>query len=121
MRFLWFILIILFFPVVSWCQLIDNYDTCRTQVYYQFIGNSNNDTKIVKARTVQDNGVIGVGYLKQGTNQDALVIKQDKDGRVIWQKTFGDANHDEQCTDWREMTDRKLLVTGVARNKTSFL
>lgn len=119
MRLLCTLLVILFIPAVSWCQLINNYDTCRTQVYYQIIGNSNNDTKIVKARTVQDHGVLGVGYLKQGTNQDALIIKHDKDGRVIWQKIFGDANHDELCTDWREMTDRKLLVTGVAKNKTS--
>ncbi|MFN8243015.1 MAG: gliding motility-associated C-terminal domain-containing protein [Ferruginibacter sp.] len=111
------ILLVTLFPLLSRGQLIENYDTCRTQTYYQYIGNAASETHLEKARTVQDNGIINAGYIRQGTSQNALIIKQDVQGRVIWQKEYGTAGYDEKFTDWRELPNRELLAGGVAKNK----
>jgi hypothetical protein len=100
-------------------QLVDNYDTCRTQVYYQYIGNAAKETHIEKSRTVQDNGIINAGYLKQGVSQNALIIKQNSLGQVIWQKEFGNAVYDEKFTDWRELPNRQLVVAGITKNRAT--
>ena len=119
MRTLFLFLIVAFTPLLSMGQLLDNYDTCRTQTYYQYIGNAVEETHLEKARTVQDNGIINAGYLKQGASQDALIIKQNTLGQVIWQKEYGNAAYDEKFTDWRELPNRQLLVGGITKNRAT--
>lgn len=119
MRTFLLLLVVFFAPLLSMCQLLDNYDTCRTHVYYQNIGSAVKETHIEKARTVQDNGIINAGYSKQAGNKDAIIIKQNINGQVIWQKEYGDAAYDEQFTDWRELPNRQLLLGGIAKNRST--
>lgn len=119
MRALLLFLLVVITPLIPVCQLLNNYDTCRTQVYYQSIGSDTKETHIEKARTVQDNGIISAGYLKQAGSQDAVIIKQDKNGQVIWEKEYGNASYDEQFTDWRELPNRQLLLSGIAKNRAT--
>jgi gliding motility-associated-like protein len=117
MRTLLLLALTVFIYLVPMCQLLSNYDTCRTQLYYQTIGSSSSNIHIEKGRTVQDHGIVNAGHIKQGGNQDAIVIKQNKNGEVIWQKEYGNAQYDEQFTDWRELPNRQLLMGGVAKNR----
>lgn len=119
MRTLSLLLLLALAPLLSKCQLLNNYDTCRTQTYYQYIGSPIKETHIEKGRTVQDNGIISAGYVKQAVSQDALIIKQNAQGQVVWQKEYGNAANDERITDWRELTNKQLLVAGIATNRAT--
>lgn len=112
-------LLVAFSPLLALCQLLSNYDTCRTQMYYQYIGNAAKETHFEKARTIQDNGIISAGYLKQAGSQNAIIIKQNTLGEVIWQKEYGNTDYDERFTDWRELTNKQLLVGGIAKNRVT--
>ena len=117
MRVLYVLMSLCLVPFSSECQLLDNYDTCRTQLYYQNIGNTSNQTHIEKARTVQDHGIIYAGFSKQSVNQNALIIKKNLNGEIVWQKEYGNINYDEQFTDWRELPNRQILLGGIAKNR----
>jgi hypothetical protein len=119
MRPLLLLILVVLTPLLSVCQLLNNYDTCRTQIYYQNIGSSTKETHIEKGRTVQDNGIINAGYLKQSGSEDALIVKQNTNGQVIWQKEYGNAAYDEKFTDWRELPNRQLLLGGIAKNRAT--
>ena len=80
MRFFYLLILIALSPLLVIGQLLNNYDTCRTLTYYQYLGNSSKETHFEKSRTVQDNGIINAGYLKQNSAQDALLIKQNLSG-----------------------------------------
>ncbi len=100
-------------------QTVSNYDTCRTPLYYQHIGNGQAHMSIAKTRSVKDQGILSAGYIVSASDTQALLIKQDKNGQVLWQKNYGTSNFDEQLKDYRELKNQDLLVTGVARNKLS--
>ncbi|MBC7381590.1 MAG: gliding motility-associated C-terminal domain-containing protein [Bacteroidia bacterium] len=119
MRVLYVLMLLCFAPFYSECQLVDNYDTCRTQLYYQTTGNTANRTYIEKARTVQDNGIINAGYTNQSGNRNALLVKLNINGETLWQKEYGDINNDEQFTDWRELPNRQILLGGIAKNRVT--
>jgi hypothetical protein len=119
MRTFYLLLLLAFIPTLSKCQLLSNYDTCRTQTYYQYIGSPLKETHIEKGRTVQDNGIISAGYVKQMNSQDAIIIKQNIQGQVAWQKEYGNAAYDERFTDWRELTNKQLLVAGISKNRAT--
>ena len=117
------ILVTLILPLISFGQVPHPrnttgtiYDTCRTWVFFQQMGNAGARLQIAKARSVQDDGMISVGYSDLGTDKDALMIKQDRDGNKIWQKTYGLAGYDEEFTGFRELYSRELMTIGVVKN-----
>ena len=48
---------------------------------------------------LKDNGFILVGYLRtnytEGFNDDGIIIKYDKDGNIVWEKTFGGSGYED--------------------------
>ena len=60
---------------------------------------------------VLDDGLLVVGATAQGSSSDALVIKVDFTGEVIWQKTYGGEAYD-QALAVREAADGGYLLLG---------
>ena len=123
MNRLLFILSTILLPLYSFCQINKPhhttgtiYDTCRTWLFYQQTGNNGAQQQIAKARTVQDDGLISVGYSNSGPDKDALMIKQDRDGNKTWQKTYGLAGYDEEFTGFRELYNQELMTIGVVKD-----
>ena len=112
-------LLLMLLHLAAASQTVSNYDTCRTPLYYQHIGNGQAHMSIAKTRSVKDQGILSAGYFVTASDTQALLIKQDKNGLVLWQKNYGTSNFNEQFKDYRELKNKDLVVTGVARNKVS--
>ncbi len=108
--------VLYFLSFTVYAQTISNYDTCRTSLYLQNIGNGNTRLQVSKARTVKDHGLLTAGSINAGANQQAWLMKQGMDGRVLWQQEYGNAGFDEEFTDWRELSDGKLILAGTAKH-----
>lgn len=98
-------------PICSFAQSNKLFDTCRTYLYYQQIGDSYNTNylSVSKARTVQDDGIVSVG----GNGNDAMVMKQNRDGKIIWQKLIGTPAGVESFGSFRELRNKDLLIGGT--------
>ncbi len=100
-------------------QTISNYDTCRTSLYLHQVGNGNTRLQVSKSRAVKDHGLLTAGSVDAGSNQQAWLMKQGMDGRVLWQKEYGTAGVNEQFTDWRELDDQRLILAGIIKNNST--
>ncbi len=94
-------------------------DTCRTDLYYQKISKNNFDLEIVKSRTLNNNDVVGIGSIKGTVNKDGIVIRKDKNGNLIWQKSYGNPNADEAFTSFREYENEDMFIVGTSEDRIS--
>ena len=121
MRLFYLLTLSLILPCICLAQTISNYDTCRTPLYFQRIGDGLRDMTMIKARTVKDQGIISAGNTSQAGFVQAQLSKQGMNGELLWIKNYGGPVEDERITDWRELTNGDLVVAGTTRSKITLL
>lgn len=119
MRGFQLLFVLILFSSFSSAQSIVNNDTCRTFTYYQYIGNLNSELNVSLSRTLADRGTMAVGSVKQAGDQQALMIRQDMNGRVLWQKAYGTNANDECFTSLQELSNGNLLLSGIVKERTT--
>ena len=76
--------------------LFSTFSSATTSTWQKTFGGSSDDDAYAITPT-KDRGFIVAGYTESFGNgkRDAYLIKIDKDGNKIWQKTFGGSDYDE--------------------------
>ncbi len=127
MRFSFLKYLLIFNPLLCFSQLNGNlsnaapiYDTCRTYLYYQQIGSDAGTQEIVKARTIKDHGIVSIGTVSNGIFKKGLIIKQDRNGNIVWKKTIGKPGTQYEFTGFREAYNGDLFVIGTVLDLVSF-
>ncbi|HEX6848150.1 MAG TPA: hypothetical protein VF144_14310 [Chitinophagaceae bacterium] len=75
-------------------QIDENGNVVKKQTH-----NNNEDLRLMHAELTNDGGFVVTGYTRKDiVNEisDAVLLEFDKDGKVKWLKTFGDADKDDQ-------------------------
>jgi len=91
-------------------------DTCATYTYRLKIGNTGNE-EFVSGTTVLSSGELLLsGKSKNGTNADALLIKMRTGGELLWSKTYGEINTNEDFLKARETSDGGIIAIGSSNS-----
>ena len=102
----------------SYDSLIVKYDKDGNVLWDKTFGGSNND-RFYSVIETQDGNYVAVGEtwssdiegLENKGDNDALLVKYDKDGNIIWQKSFG-GNYDDMFYSITETQDGDYIAVG---------
>ena len=83
-------------------------------------GTGNGDDYVNAIAVDEDGSVIVTGFSSNGSNNDYVTIKYDKDGALAWSQAYnGTGNGDDEAQDIAVDSDGNVYVTGsVFRNST---
>src|SRR6266404_4772834 len=71
-------------------------DTCATYTYHLKIGTDNTNEEVSEITTLKSGGILLTGKTNKNNFQDdALLIKLDANGNLLWIKTFGENGKQE--------------------------
>jgi hypothetical protein len=91
-------------------------DTCATYTYRLKIGNTGNE-EFVSGTTILSSGdLLLSGKSKNGTNADALLIKMKTGGELLWSKTYGEINTNEDFLKARGTSDGGIITIGSSNS-----
>ena len=89
------------------------FDTCATHTYRLKIGNDGSDEEVTDITRLPGGEMLITGKTnKNGSQDDALLIKIDGNGDVLWMKTYGDNTSQEIFYKARRTTDGGIIVIG---------
>jgi len=103
----------------EWDVFVVKHDKDGNVLWKKTLGGSNDD-RVFSITTNSDNGILITGYTNSNDGDfkgmlkgstDIFVIKLDRDGKVLWKKTFGGSDGDRG---WSITTtlDGSILITG---------
>lgn len=91
-------------------------DTCATYTYRLKIGNTANEESVNGTTIISSGDLLLSGESKNGTNTDALLIKMKTGGELIWSKTYGEINTNEDFLKARETSDGGIITIGSSNS-----
>src|SRR6185312_2202080 len=88
-------------------------DTCATHTYHLKIGNDGSNEEVTEISKLPNGDMLLTGKTnKNGSQDDALLIKVDGSGNVLWMKTYGNSNNQEIFYKARPTSDGGIIVMG---------
>ena len=88
-------------------------DTCATHTYHLKIGNDGSNEEVTEISKLPNGDMLLTGKTnKNGSQDDALLIKVDGSGNVLWMKTYGNSNNQEIFYKARPTSDGGIIVIG---------
>ena len=90
-------------------------DTCATHTYRLKIGNDNTNDEVTQIILLSGGGMVVTGKTDKNNSQDdALLIKLDESGDIIWSKTYGNTLGDEIFYNARQTADGGIIAIGTS-------
>lgn len=90
-------------------------DTCATYTYRVKIGNNGREEVVHQITTGYGGNVLLTGKVRDAGNPyDALLMKLNPDGSVIWSKRFGDPGNNEEFNEARITRDGGIIAIGTS-------
>jgi gliding motility-associated-like protein len=89
------------------------FDTCATYTYRLKIGTDNSNEEVSDITVLRSGGVLVTGKTNNNNQQDdALLIRLDANGSVLWLKTYGLSDRREIFYKARETSDGGIITIG---------
>ncbi len=90
-------------------------DTCATHTYRLKIGNDNTNDEVTEINSTKDGEMLITGKTNKNNFQDdALLIKLDNSGDILWSKTYGNQSGYEIFCNARQTTDGGIIAIGTS-------
>lgn len=90
-------------------------DTCATHTYRLKIGNDNTNNEVTGITKMADGGMLISGKTNKNNSQDdALLIKLDESGDIVWSKTYGNLFGSEIFYNARPTRDGGIIAIGTS-------
>ena len=90
-------------------------DTCATHTYRLKIGDDNTNDEVTEISKLPTGGMLVTGKTnKNGSQDDALLIKLDDSGDIVWSKTYGNTTENEIFYKARPTNDGGIIAIGTS-------
>jgi gliding motility-associated-like protein len=92
---------------------ISPFDTCATHTFRLKIGTDNSNDEVSDITALRSGDVLVAGKTNKNNQQDdALLIRLDASGSIVWLKTFGENDRQEVFYKARETSDGGIIAIG---------